>query len=65
MGLKDVDTLTTMNKTTAVARNCGADYIVFPVLKGSVKNPKLTLRLVKVNNKEIYLTMHFKLQAIK
>lgn len=65
MGLKDVDTLTTMNKATAVARNCGADYIVLPVLKGNVKKPKLTLRLVKVSNKEIYLTMHYRLQAIK
>lgn len=65
MGLKDIDTLTTMNKATAVARNCGADYIVLPVLKGNVKKPKLTLRLVKVSNKEIYLTMHYKLQAIK
>ena len=65
MGLKDADTLTTMNKTTAVARNCGADYIVLPVLKGNAKKPKLTLRLVKVTNKEIYLTVHYKLQAIK
>lgn len=65
LGLQTSDTLSTAGKVTAVARQCKARYVVFPVMKGNVKSPVLKFKMMETHSGEICFTSRYPLHAVR
>lgn len=53
LGLPADDTLTTKSKVIGLARNVGANYILYTVLTGSPQQPKISMQLMLTNSGEL------------
>lgn len=64
LGLRASDTLSTVGKMMAVARECGAQYLFFPTMKGNVKSPVLAVKMLETTSGEISFASRYTLHSV-